>query len=134
MEKKPSKKLIISVVVVIVLGLWVAGSIALGLEYWNLKQKTEKNDAKAVVEKLKVLMTVPAEEPLVATITDAIKLKQSEPFYKNAQNGDKVVIWKDKAVIYRMDQNKIVDFGVVIRTQQPGVAGVATPSGEQENR
>jgi len=115
---------------IVVLGLWVAGSIAIGYEYFNLKKKVDSNDAKAVIQRLEKHMTIPTgEEPLVATITDAIKLKETEPFYKNAKNGDKVVIWKEKALIYRLEDDKIVDFGVVIRSNQQGsVAGTATVS------
>ena len=106
---------------IIVLGLWVAGSIAIGYEYFNLKKKIDSNDSKAVMKQLEKHMEVPSgEEPLVATITDAIKLKETEPFYKNAKNGDKVVIWKEKALIYRVEDDKIIDFGVVIRSNQQG--------------
>jgi predicted membrane protein len=129
-----NKRMIFLIVIVLVLGLWTAGSIILGLEYFNLKKKVDNNDSKAVVQRLEKHMKVPQEEPTVATITDAIKLKEQEPFYKNAQNGDKVVIWKDKALIYRMDEDKIIDFGVVIRSQNqaspsPGAPqSSATPS------
>ena len=113
-----NKRTIIVSIIVIMLGFWVAGSIILGVEYFNLKKKVDSNDAKAVINKLSKIMDVPQEEPLVATITDAARLKEQEPFYKNAQNGDKVIIWKEKAVIYRLETNKIIDFGVVIRAQQ----------------
>lgn len=117
MKPKFNKRFIFLCAAVLVLGLWVAGSIVLGLEYFNLRKKVDTNDAKAVIQRLNKHMETPTEEPLVATITDAIKLKEQEPFYKNAQNGDKVVIWKDKALIYRMEEDKIIDFGVVIRSQ-----------------
>lgn len=112
------------VVITLVIAVWAGATGWLGWSYYQTQQTIQKNDAKAVVTKLKTLMEVPSEEPLVATITDAAKLKENEPFYKNAQNGDKVVIWKEKAIIYRMEQNKLVDFGVVIR--QPQVAGAQT--------
>lgn len=119
--------LIKRVVITLVIAVWASATVWLGWSYYQTTQNILKNDAKQVVKKLKTLMEIPTEEPLVATITDAAKLKENEPFYKNAQNGDKVVIWREKAVIYRMESNRIVDFGVVIR--QPEVAGSST----QEN-
>lgn len=120
--------LIKRVVITLVIAVWAGATGWLGWSYYQTQQNIQKNDAKTVVNKLKTLMEVPTEEPLVATITDADKLKENEPFYRNAQNGDKVVIWKEKAVIYRMEQNKIIDFGVVIR--QPQVAGAQSENGQ----
>lgn len=113
------------------LAVWAGATAWLGWSYYQTQQNIEKNDAKMIVGKLQKLMQTPAEEPLVATITDAEKLKQNEPFYKNAQNGDKVIIWKEKAVIYRQESNKIVDFGVVIRQPQAQVAGDQTGPNDQ---
>lgn len=124
------------IAMVIILAVWAGATAWLGWSYYQNQTNTSQNDAKIIVDKIRTLMEVPPEEPLVATITDAEKLKTNEPFYKNAQNGDKVLIWKEKAVIYRMEQNRIVDFGVVIR--QPQVAGqntqnnTTTPTEESE--
>jgi hypothetical protein len=124
------------IIVVIILAVWSGITAWLGWSYYQSQTNIAKNDAKIIVDKLRTLMEVPPEEPLVATIIDAEKLKENEPFYKNAQNGDKVVIWKEKAVIYRMEQNKIIDFGVVIRqpqaTEQNTQDNTATPTGETE--
>jgi Na+-translocating ferredoxin:NAD+ oxidoreductase RnfG subunit len=121
------KSKIIKIFGVILLLVWAVATGWLGVNYWQTKNKLENNDAKAVVKKLEEHMQVPLEEPLVATITDAEKLKKDEQFYKNAVNGDKVVIWRDKAVIYRMSDDRIVDFGVVVRTPTQGTSQ-ATPS------
>lgn len=116
---------------VAILAAWAGATAWLGWSYYQTQQNIEKNDAKMIVSKLQKLMQTPPEEPLVATITDVEKLKQNEPFYKNASNGDKVVIWKEKAVIYRQEANKIVDFGVVIRQPQAQVAGDQTGPNEE---
>jgi len=120
-----NKSRALKVLGIILLIAWAVGTGWLGVNYWQTRTKLENNDAKAVVKRLEKHMQVPLEEPLVATITDADKLKKDEPFYKNAVNGDKVVIWRDKAVIYRMTDDRLVDFGVVVRTP---TQGAATPS------
>lgn len=72
-------------------------------------------DTLSITKQLSDLMLLPEGEPNVATIVDAAKLKQKDVFYKRAENGDKVVIWKERAVIYRPSVHKIVDFGIVVQ-------------------
>lgn len=54
------------------------------------------------------------EEPTVATVTDAEKLRE-QPFFINAQNGDRVLIFTQakKAYLYRPSTNKIVEVAPV---------------------
>lgn len=41
------------------------------------------------------------ERPTVATVEDANLLRQQRPaFYQEAENGDKLLVWSDKAVLY----------------------------------
>ena len=50
-----------------------------------------------------------AETPFVATITNIDLVKQKNPyFYKDAEQGDKVLIWSDKAVIYSPGKDRLV--------------------------
>jgi hypothetical protein len=42
-----------------------------------------------------------SEQPTVATVLDADTLRTQVPaFYRDAQNGDRVLVWSDKAVLY----------------------------------
>jgi hypothetical protein len=62
-----------------------------------------------VVDRVSELIPVPADEqPIVRTISDVGVLRESNPFYKDAENGDKVLFWSDKAVIYSLSKDKIV--------------------------
>ncbi len=73
------------------------------------------------------LISLPTDEqPTVATVSDASKLKE-QSFFKNAQNGDKVVIYTTarKAILYRPAENRIVEVGAVNIQQK----AAATPSG-----
>lgn len=72
------------------------------------------------------LLALPADEkPTVATITDVEKLKE-QVFFKNAANGDKVLIYtkSKKAILYRPSEKKIVEVGAVNINQQPRPAAV----------
>jgi len=106
-----------SIIFLLVIGA-IGGSFVLGMEY--LKLKTESNDKNVtkLTEKLSKHMILPEEEPLIATVTDVETLKKEQPFYRNAQNNDKVFIWKDKALIYRSDEDKIIDFGIILDTTE----------------
>lgn len=85
--------------------------------------KQEAADTVAAVGKLMLLPT--DETPTVMQITDVAKLKD-QPFFANAQNGDKVLIYTKakKAILYRSDSNMIIDVAPV------NIGSTATPSAQ----
>lgn len=85
--------------------------------------------AKEIVAAVGKLMEVPKDvEPTVATIVDVESLRKQNDFYKQAENGDFLVVWPTRAVLYRKSANKIIDV-VPVNLQAPqgqGQAGAAT--------
>jgi hypothetical protein len=68
-----------------------------------------------LITKIGALTDLPKNEtPTVATVTDITKL-QDQPFFANAQNGDKVLIYTKakKAYLYRPSTNKIINIAPV---------------------
>ena len=64
----------------------------------------------ATIDAAGKLISLPAgETPTVATVSDLAPLKD-QPFFKDAQIGDKVLVFKEseKAILYRPSTNKIV--------------------------
>jgi hypothetical protein len=123
-------KVIIGVVLLVVLA--AAPSLYYFRQYqkaqWRLDNPTEvaKQEAKATIAAIGKLMLLPAdEEPTVVQVTDISKLKD-QPFFANAQNGDKVLIYTKakKAILYRPGTNKIIDVGPV------NIGNSATPSAQ----
>jgi len=54
------------------------------------------------------------EEPTVLTIKDLSSLKAENPqFYKNAKNGQKILIYSNQIIIYDLEQDKIVNMSSV---------------------
>lgn len=74
-----------------------------------------QEELKTVIDKVSTFITLPdGETPTLATITDVDKLKD-QPFFANAQNGDKILIYAGakKAYLYSPKINKLVDVAPV---------------------
>lgn len=85
-------------------------------------QKAAQEEAKTLVNAVGKLIELPNDEtPTMATVSDSKKLS-SQPFFKNAQNGDKVLIYtkNKKAILYRPSSNKIIEVAPInISDTQP---------------
>lgn len=107
----------------IVLGLLIGAVLALIPSYYfytkyQQAQKLLKNpqqvsaeQTKSVVAMVGKLIALPTDEtPSLATVQDKTKLKD-QPFFKNAVNGDKLLIYvkAKKAILYRESNNKIIE-------------------------
>jgi len=90
---------------------------------------TPEKEVAEVVAKVGAIAVLPSDTPQVATVTDVSKLS-AQPFFKNAQNGDKVLIYAGykKAVLYRPSANKIVEMGPVTANATPTVTATVTPA------
>ena len=92
-------------------------------------QEAARIEAVKLTEAVSELMTLPSDEtPTVATVTDKDKLSE-QPFFQNAENGDKVLIYTQtkRAILYRPGTNKIIDVAPInIGTSSGTVAGADT--------
>lgn len=111
------------IILLVILGIIIGG-------YWYLQNRTLQGiselDATQVAELVKVVgKHVVLPEPLdvskvqVAGVQDAEKLMQMSQFFKDAQNGDQLIIFPTKLVLFRPSENKIVN--------------ISAPSGVQES-
>ena len=119
---------------VILLIAIVAGSYYFYTRYQNsqklLRQSAtvSQGEAENIVASVGSLMQLPKNEnPTIATVSDKEKLK-GQPFFANAQNGDKVLIYTKakKAILYRPSANKIIEVSFL----NPGVSSIPTPISE----
>lgn len=126
MQGKRDKKtttLIVLVAVLIIVLLGVAGFFA--KSYYDLRQnpnKAAEDETKRLVEKVGKLYQLPTDEtPVVAKVQDKEKLKD-QPFFKNAENGDELLIYQGAkmAIIYREKENKLINVGPVAMDSSPG--------------
>lgn len=96
-------------------------------------------DAK-VVGMVEKLIELPKDEsPTLATVSDKSKLA-TQSFFKNAQNGDKLLIFvkSKKVILYRPSEDKIIEVGTINVSQaaptgKAGPTEKATPTKVDEN-
>lgn len=95
----------------------LAGATYFYLQYQQaqlaLKNPTlaAQTEASQLIAKVGKLIDLPiGEQPTIATVSDISKLKD-QPFFQNARNGDKVLIYTKakKAILYDPLANKIVE-------------------------
>jgi hypothetical protein len=150
-RRKPVGKILFFVF----LGLTLAGLVGYSFSmYWDGQQKLKaleraepqkfaELEAVGLVQRVKRHMLLPDEVPLVNTVTDVGKLKV-EPFYANASEGDKVLVFSTRAILYNPSRDQIIEIGFIRRTTptpvaagetasasgEPSVAGAATSPGK----
>ncbi len=84
-------------------------------------------EAKKYIDEVGKLMVLPSDEtPTVATVNDKDKLK-NQPFFANAENGDKVLIYTSakKAILFRPSIDKIIEVAPI------NIGSTATASATQ---
>lgn len=82
-------------------------------------------EAKAIIDKVKKHIEIPSDvEPTVATIVDVEALKSRNDFYKNAKNGDHLIVTPTRAILYDPDTDMILDV-VPVQLQSPAPAAAA---------
>lgn len=77
------------------------------------QQELNKTQTNQLLGEMRAIIVLPSgEDPVVATITDISQLKDKD-FYKDAENGDRVVVFTNakKAYIYRPSSKTIINVG-----------------------
>lgn len=114
--------------IIIFLAFFLLLFLAIYLLFIYVKAQKELNylkdpvaqEAISKIENDKLIITISKlielpvdEEPIIGTIQDAESLSQQQKFFSNSKNGDKVLIYKDQAFVYRPSDNKLVKVGPV---------------------
>lgn len=113
-----------------------AAAVLVGVYYFVQYQRLRndptleaRREAEQVVKELSRLMIVPDEPaPILATVSDRDQL-QDQPFFRNAQNGDQVVIFPAsmRAVLYRPSEKRIVDIAPLMADAPPQPVPASEP-------
>lgn len=92
---------------------------------------TQENEeaAREVVANVRLLMDIPEDvEPTVATIVDVMALREQNPFYEKAENGDHLIVTPERAILYSSSRNIILDVVPVQIEAAQGEAAAAPPA------
>jgi hypothetical protein len=129
-ERNLLKRLLIKVIPYLIVAVLAGGGIfyiartkpeIFGLPKGNAAEQAQA-EVDALVAEVGKVMSLPSDEkPTVASVTDIEKVKD-QPFFKNAQNGDKVLVYTNakKAILYRPSDKRIIEVGAVsMGAQQP---------------
>ncbi len=100
----------------------------------NLSQEEAKQLTQEMVKDVGKLIALPTgEDPTLATILDIDKLK-GQPFFVNAQNGDKVLVYANarKAYLYRPTEGRLIEVGALTEAD-PANQELLAQQGTQPN-
>lgn len=95
-------------VIIVILGIT---AVYFYSQYAALRPRKPAEETASIIAAVGRLMVLPPDEqPTIATVSDAERLK-SQPFFANAKDGFKVLIYSmaEKAILYDPFQNKIVE-------------------------
>lgn len=84
------------------------------------EQDQSANELAKLQAELGNFMELPSNEtPTLATVSDVEKVKD-QTFFKNAQNGDKVLLYSTsgKAILYRPNTKKVIEVAQINSSQQ----------------
>ncbi len=109
----------------IALGAVVLGALVFfAYNYFDTRSKLvniKDTEVQNLVSEINKYLELPNETPTMATISEASKLKD-QVFFKNAQNGDKVLIYSQagRALLYRPSTHKVIEYSRVnLNTNDP---------------
>ncbi len=121
-------KKVLLLFVVLIAGILIGGgAVYLGVKTYPtffglpMSQGQAQSEVDTLLSEIGQFMSLPADEkPTVATVTDVEKIK-SQSFFRNAQNGDSVIIYSEakKAILYRKSEKKIIEVGTININNQP---------------
>lgn len=96
----------------------------------KLKNPTEtaRLESESLMKKVGKLMLLPNEEAQVATVSDVETLKKTQPFFKDAKENDKVLLFPNakKAVLYRESTNVIINVAPIMDQQNSSTSSGQT--------
>lgn len=80
-------------------------------EAYDLSHPEVPSTPDQIIEALSKHILLPDTIPQIATVQDAKKLSTSQTFFKNASNGDVVVVYDIMIILYRPSQNLVIAVG-----------------------
>jgi hypothetical protein len=123
----------ILLIAVVAVGGWFVYQSQSGGDLANLPDdvtKLSEQQVNEVISRVSRFIVVPEDEqPTVAVLRDTAALAERQPFYRGAKDGDILIIYSSRAIIYDPKVNKLVHVGPITRTDTtPTPSASASPS------
>lgn len=133
--EQPSKQSLVVIVLLIAMAVSTFAAVYYYRMYTMYEAKVPKEQREAdkdidnTLMMLGKLMVLPNERPSLAVVKDADKLKTQQKFFAQAQNGDKLLVFRNarKAVLYRPSANKIIESGPLLVSPDATTGQSANP-------
>jgi len=80
------------------------------------QQEFQEKELQGIVDKVSKHMLLPEDTlPTVASISNVETLKEQQPFFNNAENGDQLLVYieLEQAIIYRPSSDLIINVGPI---------------------
>lgn len=84
----------------------------------DIPKEKQPRTGEEIVKALGRHVVLPASVPQIAEVQDAARLKITQAFFENAENGDVVVVYDSRIYLYRPSQDVIVASGDITGTGQ----------------
>jgi uncharacterized protein YneF (UPF0154 family) len=120
---KSASKASLTKLILIILVLVLAGGFAWSFYSYRqvqmqldqvANQRLSEKEIATLISKVGKHIVLPADqEPTIATVQDASALAEQQPFFKDANNGDTLFIYNDRAILYRESKDVIINVGPV---------------------
>jgi hypothetical protein len=124
------KKILIKVSIIALILSTLVLAIFFGFKYLKYSGKLSEWENKKILKQISAKIVLPDEVPTFATVADKAKL-EDQPFFKNSENGDKVLIFTNsgRVVLYRPSIKKIIDISTVtVATGSNSLVPMTTPT------
>jgi hypothetical protein len=117
-----SNKLLLGIglVVLVIVGGWLAFSTGSqdGLANLSANAKLTDSQVQLVINQITKFMVVPSDEkPSVVVLSNVEALAAQQPFYKDAKDGDILVVYSTRAIVYDPKSQKLVSVSPIQRTE-----------------
>lgn len=98
------------------------------------QQEAVLGEVDSLVERVSQHILLPEETPTIATVTDAEALAAEQPFFRDAQNGDRIMIYPEaeRAILYNFEEDILVNVGPYIQQGVGEQEGTSTESSAAE--
>ena len=118
--------------IIVIMALLSVATVFVSKKYYDLnvniatqefQQELSQKEQDAILDNIEEHILISRDtEPFVAIIDNVDKLKQTQTFFEKSENGDVLVVFNDKAIIYRPDSDLLINVGPVYFNNQETAA------------